>query len=152
MLCLACVLLGIWRSAFIPRLARMCTIAIGWVHGWACVWYWVGTTFYSAGTKGAFSDELTESEVNDTWLTAYYENLKDINGGSFEVTMIDQYLWSIYFTAVTFSTVGYGDITPQNYIELTLAIIYILVAFVFVSVLIAELVCLFFLSLFVCCC
>ena len=112
-------------------------VAIFWVHGWSCLWAWLGSALYAAGRHGPFN--VAPEEVSDTWLTAHYARLKEINDGEFAVSNGVKYLWSMYFTAVTFSTVGYGDITPQNWLELILTIIYILAAFVFVSVLVAEL-------------
>ena len=66
--------IGIWRSAFIPRLARMLTLALAWIHGWSCIWFWMGNTFYAAGKyeDGGISDQLTGNEKRHTWLTAYY--------------------------------------------------------------------------------
>ncbi|KAL4473721.1 hypothetical protein ABPG74_022585 [Tetrahymena malaccensis] len=54
---------------------------------------------------------------NDTWLNA--KHLVD------ESTWV-KYVYSFYFLSVTMITVGYGDITPQNYIE---AIFTILIMF-----------------------
>lgn len=69
-------------------------------HIFACLWYIVGTTrFY-----------------RDTWLTHY--SLED------ETAWI-KYLYSYYYVCVTMNTVGYGDFTPQNPLEVVFAIVFI---------------------------
>lgn len=52
---------------------------------------------------------------NDTWLHA--KNLAS------ETSIFIKYIYSFYFLSVTMITVGYGDITPQNPIEMTFTIL-----------------------------
>ena len=52
-------------------------------------------------------------ETEDTWIKAYYKNKDE----EFNHNPFDNYLLSIYYIITTFSTVGYGDITPVNVAE-----------------------------------
>ena len=53
--------------------------------------------------------------------------------------VILELFWSYYFVTVTFSTVGYGDISPMNDVEITLCIVFQLVNYIFVTIFVAEL-------------
>ena len=73
-------------------------------HFLACLWYIVGIN--------------SESEL--TWVLVY--NHIDTDWAS-------KYLNSLYWSLVTMSTVGYGDIVPQNQVEKGFCIFTILVGF-----------------------
>lgn len=64
-------------------------------HMSACAWHYVGLTELKNG-------------VDINWLT--------IKGIEFKSWYI-RYIYSFYFSIVTMMTVGYGDISPNNYIE-----------------------------------
>ncbi|CAK94917.1 unnamed protein product (macronuclear) [Paramecium tetraurelia] len=69
-------------------------------HITACVWYYVGEK----------SDMLLEK----SWLQKY-----EIENES----IMMKYNYSIYWATTTIVTVGYGDLTPQNWIEIVFTII-----------------------------
>ena len=64
-------------------------------HICACIWHYVGIWEISIGVK-------------ENWLS-----IADIDNKSW----IIQYIYSLYFAIVTMMTVGYGDISSNNYIE-----------------------------------
>ena len=72
-------------------------------HVFACLWYMVGQIPY----------------FSETWLIKY--DLKD-------QTLMVQYLYSYYYVCITMNTVGYGDITPQNPIEVLFSTVFIYLA------------------------
>lgn len=73
-------------------------------HIFACIWYLVGISgFYE----------------QDNWVVKYgYDN---------EIWW-KPYLYSYYFVCVTMNTVGYGDLTPQNPLEVGFIIVFIFLA------------------------
>ena len=58
--------------------------------------------------------QIYELNRVDTWL-----NSKNLT----ESDVFSKYIYSFYYIAVTMITVGYGDITPQNYIEVTFTVL-----------------------------
>ncbi|CAD8108695.1 unnamed protein product [Paramecium primaurelia] len=68
-------------------------------HFIACIWHYIG---------------LNTIDDNHNWLDS-----KQIRGESNFIKYIHSFYWSV----VTMVTVGYGDITPQNYLEMILCII-----------------------------
>ena len=45
-----------------------------------------------------------------------------------DVSILERYVFSLYFSVVTVTTVGFGDITPSNYIECSFIIVTLLVS------------------------
>ncbi|CAD8205875.1 unnamed protein product [Paramecium octaurelia] len=69
-------------------------------HITACVWYYVG--------------EKSDILLDKSWLKKY-----EIENES----IMMKYNYSIYWATTTIVTVGYGDLTPQNWIEIVFTII-----------------------------
>ncbi|CAD8090304.1 unnamed protein product [Paramecium sonneborni] len=69
-------------------------------HITGCIWYYVG--------------QKSDSLLDKSWLKKYEIENENI--------MI-QYNYSIYWATTTIVTVGYGDLTPQNWIEIIFTII-----------------------------
>lgn len=76
--------------------------SIGIMHWVACIWYGIG--FFSGEEK--------------RWL-----DLQDIGNKN----LFQKYVYSLYWTAVTMMTVGYGDLTPQNPIETIFVVLIVIV-------------------------
>lgn len=133
---------GVWRSAFVSRLAKLLITGIAWIHLWTCIWFFLGSNLFIDDLKwrqGNIRSYIDNENRYDTWLTAYYDKLIMTSGDDDENITNHEYLWSIYFVTVTFSTVGYGDIVPMNPYEIILLIIFQLVNYVFVTIFVAEL-------------
>ena len=72
-------------------------------HIFACMWYMVGQSgFYQ-----------------DNWI---------VKSDLIDMEWWQQYLYAYYFVCVTMNTVGFGDITPQNPLEVGFVIVFIFVA------------------------
>ncbi|KAL4481767.1 hypothetical protein ABPG74_007856 [Tetrahymena malaccensis] len=83
-------------------LLRLVFIIICICHTFCLFWYGIASYETSVGRK-------------DTWLHA--QNLIE------ETSILIRYIYSFYFLSVTMITVGYGDITPQNPLEMVFTII-----------------------------
>jgi len=73
-------------------------------HWGACAWYLVGVTEHSGGP---------------TWITAHIGP---------DLHIMDRYIYSLYFTLTTMTTVGYGDIAAQNLREVAFVLVLLVVA------------------------
>jgi len=73
------------------------------VHWAACAWYMVGTL----DTDGP------------TWLKMH---------APVDADLTQLYTYSVYFTLTTMTTVGYGDISPQNFTEVTFVLVLLVIA------------------------
>ena len=85
------------------------------IHIFACF-------FYYANVYNEFSP--------DSWAVRY---------GIEDSPLLDIYISSIYYSVVTITTIGYGDITPKTKIEKCLAMIWMVVAVYFLSFVISSL-------------
>ena len=77
---------------------------------------------------------LTIDEERDNWIRD-----KDITNDS----LVSKYISSCYWAVVTISTVGYGDITPTNDIEMITTIILMFVGVTMYSYIISRLTSIF---------
>lgn len=73
-------------------------------HIFACIWYLIGKNSFFPQDNWILHNDLSDSEW---WV---------------------QYLYSYYFVCVTMNTVGFGDVTPQNPLEVFFVIVFIFVA------------------------
>jgi len=72
-------------------------------HIFACFWFMIGKS----------------NLYKETWLTKFELSDKEV---------WTKYLYSYYYVCVTMNTVGYGDLTPQNPLEMLFTIIFIYIA------------------------
>jgi len=98
---------------FANGVARVLFILFGITHWAACIWYSIG-----------------DNDKGPTWVKAHVEQNAD---------RTERYMYSLYFTLTTMTTVGYGDITPTNYSEVCFASILLLVATVVFAALMGSL-------------
>ena len=83
------------------RVLKILVMVIGLSHLSACIW-WV-VTIKDRCPEICTPEE--EQECGLTWLRYYHP-------GFCEKTKINMYLYCLHFILATFTTVGYGDITP----------------------------------------
>lgn len=99
---------------FITRVAVILFVLYSITHWSACIWYLVGSS----------------SRADTTWVDKM--NLRSTSTD-------EQYMYSLYFTLTTMTTVGYGDITPQNYGEVCFVSVLLLMATVVFATLMGSL-------------
>lgn len=84
---------------------RLFGLVFALVHLLACLWYAVGAN----------------SDFDKSWVQSYLT----ANG---YVDKTDHYIISFYFSLMTMTTVGFGDITPQNIYEIYTAVLLLLLS------------------------
>lgn len=88
---------------FCLGLSKILFLLLSVTHWAACGWYIIGMM----------------SMEDTSWVDAKLEGRNDIT---------QRYLYSVYFTLTTMTTVGYGDITPQNFGEVCFVLVLLLIA------------------------
>ncbi|KAL7493642.1 hypothetical protein ACHAWT_010524 [Skeletonema menzelii] len=81
---------------------RDLSVVLTWTHMWACIMFFIAR-------------ELAFDRDN-TWLGSDFEFL----------TPFEQYVTSLYWSVVTFTTVGYGDFSPVHPIEQIFGVVYMI--------------------------
>lgn len=88
---------------FAVGVGRVLALLFAFTHWAACAWYVLGAR---------------SSKFGDTWLEWKF--------GDFPLsleTVHQKYTYALYFSLTTMTTVGYGDITPQNYDEVCFTLV-----------------------------
>lgn len=88
------------------ELLRCATLAFISSHWLSCVWICIGSM---------------EGD-GDTWVDALVQSKVGLHG-DFGESLYAVYLWAFYFAATLITTVGFGDITPQNNLECVIAVV-----------------------------
>jgi len=88
---------------FLYGVTRILFLLCGITHWTACAWYVVGTM----------------PGQTDTWVEKHL---------SPDATLAQRYVYSLYFTLTTMTTVGYGDIAATNFTEVCFVLVLLLVA------------------------
>lgn len=123
-------------SHFSVDMLKLCFVMTLCSHFQACVWLAIeGKVMH-----GALSGLLPEAE--QTWLSALREAKGDPCIPAMEQNPVCAYNIAFYFTTMTLTTVGYGDVTPQNQTEYMLCSASMLVSGIVWTYIIGSLVAL----------
>eukprot|EP00929_Paragymnodinium_shiwhaense_P063898 TRINITY_DN31978_c0_g1_i1.p1 TRINITY_DN31978_c0_g1~~TRINITY_DN31978_c0_g1_i1.p1 ORF type:complete len:811 (+),score=112.50 TRINITY_DN31978_c0_g1_i1:340-2433(+) len=104
---------------FVIELAKFFFISVLAVHLFACAWVMAEGTV----TEGSIS---YHSETS--WLSAVLKAKGDPCDPPAADNPVCVYVLALYWTTMTLTTVGYGDIVPQNMLEYVLSTIFMLVS------------------------
>jgi len=99
---------------FTIGLAKLLGALFVTTHWAACIWWAVGA----------------KARRGESWVDPFVETYPLVQ---------ERYVWSLYFTLTTMTTVGYGDISPVNYDEALFALILLPVASVLFATLMGNL-------------
>lgn len=84
----------------------------------SCLFFYIDVTLYDM--KGQIYN------AGELWLV-YTGAMPDIIDWSLPV----QYMYGIYWSLISAATIGYGDITPKNYIEVAYVVVMFLIPNIF---------------------
>jgi len=90
-------------------LMRNFSAALLWTHVWACIMFFIAR-------ESAFDED-------NAWLGPSVS----------ESSVFEQYVLSLYWSVVTFTTVGYGDFSPVSSVEQIFGVVYMLLNVVLMS-------------------
>lgn len=90
------------------RIAKLLIVSICFAHCSACLWLFIG--------------EIGESDEGLSWIS----DTSSLYGGIMDEPQYTQYIASLYFSISALATVGFGDITPQNNMEMAYSIVVML--------------------------
>eukprot|EP01083_Nonionella_stella_P099945 281310_1 len=90
------------------RIVKLLLLVICFAHFSACLWFFIG--------------DLSDDADGFSWIS----DINSVYGGVKDEDKSIQYIASLYFAISTLSTVGFGDITPQNGLEMGFAVILML--------------------------
>ena len=97
-----------WKSKNIIKLFKLAANMLFIAHLFACIWLLEARIF-----------TINEDSNVENWMVFKDVNMMDLQS---------KYITALYYVIVTMSTVGYGDISPKNNIEMLIGIGFILVA------------------------
>ena len=89
-------------------------------HISACAWHYIGLWEKKLGVDNNWL--AVKGIESQKWYIRYNYDIYL----SFKMVFLIRYIYSFYFSIVTMMTVGYGDITPSNYIECSFLIFIII--------------------------
>lgn len=86
-----------------------------------CFPLWIQVTLFAVHCAGCFNYLIADRYPNpkQTWIGAVYPNFK-------EESLWDRYVTSMYWSIVTLTTTGYGDLHAENTREMLFDIFYML--------------------------
>lgn len=99
---------------FISGIARIVLLVFAILHWGACMWY-------AVGKANLHEEHLDGSPAS--WVASHQADYPYIGEEKW-----DHYVYSLYFSLTTMTTVGYGDITPTNYSEVSFAMLLLAVS------------------------
>jgi len=91
------------------KMLKLISVLVLWSHWQACLW-------------GLFSSYLD----GDTWISAFDEHFEQTNGRRAEP--FDRYAAALYWSIMTLTSIGYGEMLPENTTERMLACTYMLIS------------------------
>ena len=91
------------------RIFKLLLLVVCFAHFSACLWFFIG--------------DLSEESEGFSWIS----DIESVYGGVKDEPTTTQYIASLYFAISTLSTVGFGDITPQNGQEMAFAVVLMLI-------------------------
>lgn len=104
---------------FVAGIVKILFLLFGVTHWWACAWYVIG---------------MRDVEPPDkTWVQVYVADRWS------EDDKTQRYIYSVFFTLTTMTTVGYGTPAPVNHIEVCFVLVLLLTASILFAILMGVL-------------
>ena len=101
-----------WEITYaLLRIAKLVCILVFYAHLQACVW-------------GLISSFLPAP----TWITEFDASFADLEGNGAQPDPMDRYAAALYWSVMTLTSIGYGEMTPVNTTERWLCSLYMMIS------------------------
>ena len=108
------VVMNKWELTYgFIKMMKLVVVLMVWAHWQACLW-------------GLTSSFMAASGRTDNWVYAFHEKHEEMTGNAPNAS--DKYAAALYWSIMTLTSIGYGQMTPENTPERYLCSLYMMLS------------------------